>query len=60
MKGLEKISYEEGVSDLGLFRWRSFRGDLVTPYNHLKGGCSELGSGLTSTVPAVRKPEEMA
>ena len=59
IKGLEHLSYEESLRELGLFSLekRKLRGDLIAAFQYLKGAYKQEGECLVTRVDSDRTME---
>ena len=59
IRGLEYLSYEDRLRELGLFnlRERWLRGDLLAAFQYLKGAYGKHGEGLFTRVCSVEQRE---
>jgi len=56
VEGLEHRSYGEWLRELSWFSLEKMRhrGDLITPYDFLKGGCDKMGVSLLDNSDGTR------
>ena len=50
IKGLDQLSYEEGLKELGLFilQKRKFWGDITVAFQYIKRACKQEGDHLST------------